>query len=90
MKFKDVLLKDKKPSEEVVEISGITDVFEGKKDNPAKLLRDAGMKIKLTTGIDFGTQYTMAKKYDKKDIEKVLKDFDLKIKGQNIFVMNQE
>ena len=59
-----------------------------KEQTPEELLRGAGFKIKLITPTSFGTQIDFAKQYDHKDIEKVLKDFSIKIKGKSVFIVD--
>lgn len=86
MNFRDVLVSKKITNKnETVTVS--SNITEAKKEDPGKLLRKAGLKIKLTAGTAFGTQYTMAKKYDEDEIKDVLKGFNIKIKGNDIFVV---
>jgi len=54
---------------------------------PEELLRRADLKIKLVTPTSFGTQIEFAKQYSKEDIEKVLKDFNIKIKNKSVFII---
>lgn len=60
-----------------------------KEEKPEDLLRRNGYKIKLVTPTSFGTQYTMAKAFNKEDIEKVLAGYNLKFKGDSeVFVVS--
>ncbi len=86
MKFTDMLQpKEKfeftvqKPKEELL--------LEVEK-NPEEILRAGGYKIKLVTGTAFGTQVDFAKKYTDEEIEKILKDFKIKIKGKSVFIVD--
>jgi len=56
-------------------------------ENPEDILRKAGFKIKLITPTSFGTQIDFAKQYEEKDIETVLKDFQIKIKNKSVFII---
>lgn len=55
--------------------------------SPEDLLRTAGFKIKLVTATSFGTQIDLAKHYDPVEITDVLSEFNIKIKGQSIFIV---
>ena len=55
---------------------------------PEEVLRGAGYKIKLVTPTSFGTQIDFAKKYDPEEIEKLLKDFTVKIKNKSVFIVD--
>ena len=57
-------------------------------EKPEELLRKAGFKIKLVTKTSFGVQIDFAKMYEKEDIEKTLKDFNIKIKDKSVFVVD--
>lgn len=64
-----------------------TMVLENRQARPETVLRDAGFKIKLVTPTSFGTQVDFAKKYDPAEIEDLLKDFEIKIKGSSVFIV---
>ena len=51
-----------------------------------QLLRSKNIKIKDINFTNFGTEYILAKKYDVDDLEDILKDFKIKIKGNSVFV----
>ncbi len=55
---------------------------------PEEILRAGGYKIKLVTGTAFGTQVDFAKKYTDEEIEKILKNFKIKIKGKSVFIVD--
>ena len=57
-------------------------------ESPEKLLRKAGYKIKLVTKTAFGVQLDLAKKYEENEIKKVLKNFNIKIKDNSVFVVD--
>jgi hypothetical protein len=61
---------------------------EAKEKKPEEILRGAGYKIRLVTPTSFGTQIDFAKKYDEKEIEDLLKDFTIKIKGKSAFIVD--
>jgi len=61
-------------------------ISEAKK--PEEILRAAGFKIRLITPTSFGTQIDFAKKYDDDDIEKLLKDFTIKLKNKSLFIVH--
>lgn len=86
MKFTDMLITNKKIDlVEVVEdkIPQHIIVEEAKAED---VLRKAGYKIKMVTGTAFGTQIDLFKEPND-DIEEVLKDFNIKIKGKQLFVV---
>jgi hypothetical protein len=51
------------------------------------ILRKAGYKIKLVTGTAFGVQIDLFKEPDADDIKKVLKNFNIKIKKKQLFIV---
>lgn len=57
------------------------------KQDPSEILRSNGFKIKLVTRTSFGTQVDLAKKYNPDDVSKALEGFNIKIKGQSIFIV---
>jgi len=69
-----------KPSNELIQ--------EKKEEKPEDLLRRAGIKIGLVTKTSFGTQIDLAKKYNHDDIMNILVNYNIKIKGQSIFVVD--
>ena len=69
-------------------VSEEIEIAEAKEKKPEELLRGAGFKIKMVTPTSFGTQIDFAKKYDAKEIEKVLTNFTTKIKGKSVFIVD--
>jgi len=69
--------------------SHIERIFEKKgSEKPEDILRMSGYRIKLITPTSFGTQITFAKGYVMEDIEKLLKNFNVKFKGdRDIFII---
>ncbi len=57
------------------------------KITPEKILRKNDVKIKLINPTSFGTEIILAKHYDEKQIKSILKDYNIKIKNNNIFVI---
>lgn len=55
-------------------------------DDVLNLLRKNGYKIKTVTYTKFGLQIDLAKKYNLEEIEKLLKDYNIKIKDNSIFI----
>jgi hypothetical protein len=55
---------------------------------PEEILRGAGFKIKLITPTSFGTQIDFAKQYDPESIKNVLNSFNIKIKGNSVFIVD--
>ena len=91
MSFKD-LIKSKlleksleSPLEEEIDNNG--NILLEKEMSPEDILRDAGYKIKLVTKTSFGIQIDLAKSQDAGEIKKILKDFEVKIKNNSIFVI---
>lgn len=65
----------------------VVDVSEARKGEPEEILRKKGYKIKLVNPTAFGTQIDFAKKYDDEELEKDLKDFNVKIKDKSVFII---
>jgi len=74
-----------------------TDFLEQKKEieiineapqTPEDILRKGGYKIKLVTKTAFGTQFDLAKTYPEEEITQTLKDFNIKIRGKSVFIVN--
>lgn len=92
MSFVDLLKSDQakaksdQPTERLVTETKV-EVNEAPK-TPEEVLRGAGFKIRLVTPTSFGTQIDFAKKYDPKEIEKILNGFNVKIKGKSAFVVD--
>jgi len=63
-------------------------INEVQEEKPEDLLRGAGFKIKLVTPTSFGTQIDLAKVYDEDELKELLSNFDIKIKGKSLFVVN--
>lgn len=51
------------------------------------VLRSNGFKIRLVTPTAFGTQIDFAKQYEEKDLQTALKDYNIKIKGKSVFIV---
>jgi hypothetical protein len=90
MKFTDMLIH-KEITEKIVESQNSVDavdtvaIIEAAKAED--ILRKAGYKIKLITGTSFGTQIDLFKQPDEDDIKDVLKDFNIKIKNKQLFIV---
>lgn len=85
MKFKDMIVPkepERFPRKEYKE----TKLFEADK-LPEDILRKAGIKIKLITGTSFGKQIDLFKKISKEELEKILKDFTIKINNKSLFIV---
>lgn len=54
--------------------------------DPSSVLRQAGFKIKLVIKTAFGTQIDLAKKYNVNDVIGAMSGFNIRIKGQSVFV----
>lgn len=52
------------------------------------ILRSTGYKIKLITPTAFGTQIDLAKQYSEDEINDVLSDFEIRVKGKSVFVVD--
>jgi hypothetical protein len=52
------------------------------------ILRSEGYKIKLITPTSFGTQIDLAKQYSEDEINDVLSDFEIRVKGKSVFVVD--
>lgn len=93
MKFKELLLNSEKQYKHKPVQKFEKKVFVQKSliseevKTPERILRDAGFKIKLVTPTAFGTQIDFAKKYQNEEVEKVLKDFNIKIKNNSVFII---
>lgn len=68
-------------------ICSMEPLFEQSK-SPVDMLRSKGFKIKLVTPTTFGTQIDFAKKYDETDLQSVLKDYNIKIKDNSVFIVD--
>lgn len=91
MKFVDLLNpveKHDKNSEEISHSHVSQETIQESDENPEKMLRKAGYKIKLVTKTAFGVQLDLAKKYEEEEIKKVLKNFNIKIKDNSVFVVD--
>lgn len=87
MSFIDVLKQRTQKVSKTVIAEAIVAVNEVQQLEPEKILRDAGFKIKLITPTSFGTQIDFAKEYNAKEIENVLKDFNIKLKNKSVFIV---
>lgn len=54
--------------------------------DPSSVLRQAGFKIKLVIKTAFGTQIDLAKKYNENAVIGAMSGFNIRIKGQSVFV----
>jgi len=79
------MLKDKNITEVIETPKRI--IVESTKETPEDLLRNNNFKIKNIFPTKFGTEYVMAKEYDKDDIKAVLNGFTLKFDDKSIFVV---
>lgn len=91
MKFTDILKESKNESisetpREIIRENTIIKIEEEKKAD--QILRGNDIKIKMITPTAFGTQIDLAKLYDEDEIKELLKDFNIKIKGKSIFVVD--
>ena len=75
------------PSNSVKKTQGHSNLSEKETQKPEDVIRGAGFKIKLVTRTSFGTQVDLAKKYNPDDVSKALEGFNIKIKGQSIFIV---
>lgn len=66
--------------------SGVLTLIESK--SAEDILRSAGYKIKLITPTAFGTQIDLAKQYSEDEINDVLSDFEIRVKGKSVFVVD--
>ena len=76
-----VVSEKEEPIERIIEDSP--------KDNksPEKILRDNNIKIKYVTPTNFGTEITLAKRYDETRIEKLLARYKVHVKNNSIFII---
>ncbi len=81
-KINDKPQKISKPIEE----SSSASIEEAQK--PEEVLRGAGYKIRLVTPTSFGVQIDFAKSYNPDEITKVLSNFQVKIKGKSVFIVD--
>jgi hypothetical protein len=87
MKFTEMLIP-KEITKTIVESQNSVDtVVIVEAEKAEEVLRKAGYKIKLITGTSFGTQIDLFKQPDEDDIKDVLKDFNIKIKNKQLFVV---
>ena len=80
MKYTDMLVENVKPKMKKVPLEEAL--------TPEEILRSKDFKIKLVTGTAFGTQIEFAKKYPDEELQKVLKDFKIKIKNKSVFIVD--
>lgn len=81
-KFKDIF---KQKVENVKEIKKVNIINEANTD-PEDILIKNNIKIKKKYGTKFGTEFELAKTYDKDKLNKILKSFDIMIDGNSVFV----
>lgn len=55
-------------------------------DDVLNLLRKNGYKIKTVMYTKFGLQIDLVKKYNLEELEKLLKDYNFKVKDNSIFI----
>ena len=82
--FKHIDKNDNKINKEKSESKILT---EKESISPEEILRSNGLKIKLITPTSFGVQIDFSKKYDENKIKELLKDFNIKIKNNSIFIV---
>lgn len=90
MKFADMLHTTgvtSVPPSSVKKTNGHSNLSEKETQKPEDVLRNNGFKIRLVTSTSFGTQVDLAKKYNLDDVSKALEGFNIKIKGQSIFIV---
>ena len=95
MKFADLLRDDEQEetpralskARGVLAITEAAETVETAQE-PERILRGAGYKIKLITKTSFGTQIDFAKKYDEEEVKKILTDFTVKIKNKSVFIVD--
>jgi len=89
MNFSSMLSETTKvPLEGVSEVRMRTTTETNFKDLPKDLLRAAGFKIKTVTPTSFGVEIEFATKYADEDIQDVLADFNIKLKGKSVFIVD--
>jgi len=70
------------------EVRGIKTNETNVQESPKDLLRASGFKIKTVTPTSFGVEIEFATKYQDLDIEEVLQDFNIKLKGRSVFIVD--
>lgn len=60
---------------------------DSKDKSPEKILRDNNIKIKYVTPTNFGTEITLAKRYDENQITKLLARYKAYVKNNSIFIV---
>ncbi len=88
MNFSSLLESKATGVSEPVKCTKAPKIVEGVKESPKDLLRGAGFKIKTVTPTSFGVEIEFATKYPDQDIEDVLQDFTIKLKGRSVFVVD--
>lgn len=87
MNFSDLLKPQiDEPDEQESMDSELKDINEAS-SSPEDILRDGGFKIKLVTPTSFGVQIDLAKKYEEKSLQTILKDYNIKIKDKSVFIV---
>lgn len=81
------LLQESQNTNTTIEINESVEIAEKTMESPEDLLRNAGMKIKLVTPTAFGTQIDLYKRPDKKEIETILADYNVKFKNRSVFIV---
>ena len=76
----DMIVSEEKPSR-IIEAPS-------KDKSPEKILRDNNIKIKYVTPTNFGTEITLAKHYDEKQITKLLANYNVYMKNNSIFIVD--
>jgi len=88
MSFLEIFNNEKTSKQPEASITESKMQVEAKAQEPEKILRGAGYKIKLVTPTSFGTQIDFAKLYDEEEIKQLLKDFTIKIKQKSVFIVD--
>ena len=87
MKFIDMIKeKSKEIKNSEVSLDKKQLIFEANSE-PEDILRNNKIKIKLVTDTAFGKQIDLFKEPNKEEIEKILKDFNIKFKGKSVFIV---
>ena len=88
MKFETIFKNTDKLNEHIKHTTEKVKIIKEKETKkPEEILRGANIKIKLVTPTAFGTQIDFSKKYDEDKIKELLKDFNIKIKNNSIFIV---
>jgi len=89
MNFSSMLSETSKvPLEGISEVRMIEASETNVRESPKDLLRAAGFKIKTVTPTSFGVEIEFATKYTDEDIQDVLADFNIKLKGKSVFIVD--